>query len=260
VVYKTPRLGWACGILCTKTVKDALLQSFHNQDGVEFWDKLAKQDLRLYAQCLTRLIPAEVNAKMNANVRHGLTDDFVVRLQEGRARVAALRNAEIDAMVGGGELTIATVNETLVRNQRRGVEPIPPGDYEVVRVTDTSVGIPKEDLEHIFEPFFTTKEVGAGTGLGLSMVYGMIKQTGGYLVVDSKPGEGTVFTIILPSHAAEVTAVRAPEYTDGPAAADTKGPGPFWSSRMKMRCVCSRPVRRVPKVTRCSRCALVKRR
>ena len=147
-----------------------------------------------------------------------------------------------------------------MRNQRRGVEPIPPGDYVVVRVTDTSVGIPKEDLEHIFEPFFTTKEVGAGTGLGLSMVYGMIKQTGGYLVVDSKPGEGTVFTIILPSHAAEVTAVKAPEYTDGPAAADTKGPGPFWSSRMKMRCVCSRPVRCVPKVTRCSRHALVKRR
>ena len=50
MVYKTPRLGWASGILCTKTVKEALLQSFHNQDGVEFWDKLAKQDLRLYAQ------------------------------------------------------------------------------------------------------------------------------------------------------------------------------------------------------------------
>ena len=52
------------GIPCTKTVKEALLQSFHNQDGVEFWDKLAKQDLRLYAQCLTRLIPAEVNAEI----------------------------------------------------------------------------------------------------------------------------------------------------------------------------------------------------
>lgn len=79
----------------TKTVKEALLQSFQNQGGVEFWDKLAKQDPRLYAQCLTRLIPAEVNAEMNANVRHGFTDDFVVRLQEGRARVAALRNVEI---------------------------------------------------------------------------------------------------------------------------------------------------------------------
>ena len=86
MAYKTPRLCWASGIPCTKTVKEALLQSFHNQDGVEFWDKLVKQDLRLYAQCLTRLIPAEVNAEMNANVRHGLTDDFVVRLQEGRAR------------------------------------------------------------------------------------------------------------------------------------------------------------------------------
>jgi hypothetical protein len=56
----------------TKTVKEALLQSFQNQGGVEFWDKLAKQDPRLYAQCLTRLIPAEANAEMNANVRHGL--------------------------------------------------------------------------------------------------------------------------------------------------------------------------------------------
>ena len=63
--------------------------------GARHWDKLAKQDPRLYAQCLTRLIPAEVNAETNANVRHGFTNDIAVRLQEGRARVAALRNVEI---------------------------------------------------------------------------------------------------------------------------------------------------------------------
>ncbi len=76
---------------------------------------------------------------------------------------------------------------------RRGHEVMPAGDYVLIEVADTGVGIPKENLARIFEPFFSTKEVGSGTGLGLSTVYGIVKQTGGFIFVDSAPGRGAVF-------------------------------------------------------------------
>jgi two-component system cell cycle sensor histidine kinase/response regulator CckA len=72
------------------------------------------------------------------------------------------------------------------------------GDYVMIEVIDTGHGISPEHLEHIFEPFFSTKEVGEGTGLGLSTVYGIVKQTGGFVLVDSIPNEGTNFKILLP--------------------------------------------------------------
>jgi len=77
----------------TKTVKEALLQSFQNQGGVEFWDKLAKKDPRLYAQCLVRLIPSEVNAELKAQVSHDMSN-IVQRLQEARDRARQVREAE----------------------------------------------------------------------------------------------------------------------------------------------------------------------
>jgi len=103
-----------------------------------------------------------------------------------------------DAMPGGGSLTIRTRATVLDAPVQRGDERIPAGRYVVIEVTDTGTGIAKEDREHIFEPFFSTKEVGAGTGLGLSTVHGIIHQSGGYIVVDSAIGEGTTFAIHLP--------------------------------------------------------------
>jgi len=109
-----------------------------------------------------------------------------------------------DAMPEGGTLTIATRLMTLDAPMDRGAETMPAGVYVVIEVRDTGKGISPENLTRIFEPFFTTKggtAVGAGTGLGLSTVYGILRQTGGFIDVSSTPGEGTTFTIRLPRDA-----------------------------------------------------------
>jgi two-component system, cell cycle sensor histidine kinase and response regulator CckA len=103
-----------------------------------------------------------------------------------------------DAMKSGGVLTLRTSNVHLPKQERQGHDIIPKGDYVAIEVMDTGVGISPEDLDYIFEPFFSTKEVGEGTGLGLSTVYGIIKQTAGFIQVDSQVGQGTTFKILLP--------------------------------------------------------------
>jgi two-component system cell cycle sensor histidine kinase/response regulator CckA len=104
-----------------------------------------------------------------------------------------------DAMPDGGTLTIRTANVTAGECAKFAYKGMPVADYVMVEVGDTGTGIPPDIIDKIFEPFFSTKEVGKGTGLGLSTVYGIVKQTGGFVYADSEPGR-TVFRIFLPRH------------------------------------------------------------
>lgn len=117
-----------------------------------------------------------------------------------------------DAMPGGGTVRIVAEPCRLDDGLRRDRAIVPAGDYALIRVEDEGTGMPPEVLEKVFEPFFTTKRPGEGTGLGLSTAYGIIKQSGGFIFVDSTPGEGTVFSIYLPRHevVAEVATPAAP--------------------------------------------------
>jgi two-component system, cell cycle sensor histidine kinase and response regulator CckA len=146
---------------------------------------------------LRRLIGENIELKMV----HG-RDLGLVKVDQGQLEQVIINlvvNAR-DAMAGGGALTIRTSNIANADPTRSGHEIMPPGEYVLIEVSDTGSGIPKENLVRIFEPFFSTKEVGSGTGLGLSTVYGIVKQTGGFVFVDSEPGQGAVFSIYLLRH------------------------------------------------------------
>lgn len=108
-----------------------------------------------------------------------------------------------DAMPNGGSIRIETEPVTLAEDLKRDRATVPAGDYTVIRVVDHGIGIPEHQLRQIFEPFFTTKRVGEGTGLGLSMAYGIVKQSGGYIFVDSVVGEGTTFSLYFPVYEGE---------------------------------------------------------
>ena len=105
-----------------------------------------------------------------------------------------------DAMPGGGTIRVETEAVTLREELRRDRAVVPAGDYAVIRVSDTGHGIPADRLQKIFEPFYTTKRVGEGTGLGLSTAYGIVKQSGGFIFVDSTVGQGSVFHLFFPIH------------------------------------------------------------
>ena len=105
-----------------------------------------------------------------------------------------------DAMPDGGEIAIRTESVVLAEPMARDRATVPAGKYVCVKVVDQGTGIPADKLAKVFEPFYTTKRTGEGTGLGLSTAYGIVKQTGGYIFVDSVEGEGTTFTLLFPEH------------------------------------------------------------
>jgi PAS domain S-box-containing protein len=136
-------------------------------------------------------------------VNVGAGDIWPCRADQSQLEAALLNlalNAR-DAMSHGGRLTIETANISLIDHDSAAEVDVEPGDYVMLVVSDTGSGIAEEKLEHVFEPFFTTKEVGEGSGLGLSMVYGYAKQSGGNVMIFSNLGEGTTVKLYLPRSA-----------------------------------------------------------
>ncbi len=147
------------------------------------------------AQMLRRLVGEGITLNVERD-----SDLWTVHADEAQLSNAIINlvvNAR-DAMPSGGTVAIRTVNQTVTTSSALGTAIMPPGDYVRIEVSDTGTGMSKEIQSKIFDPFFTTKPVGQGTGLGLATVYGIVKQTGGFITVDSEVGKGTSFNIYLP--------------------------------------------------------------
>ncbi len=148
---------------------------------------------------LSHLMRRLIGANIELDMIHG-SDLGLVKVDEGQMEQVLINlavNAR-DAMNGGGKLTITTENFTNRKAREVMQEEMPPGHWIMTKVTDTGCGISKENMSRILEPFFTTKAVGEGTGLGLATVYGIIRQSGGFLDIESEMGVGTTFIIYLP--------------------------------------------------------------
>ncbi len=166
---------------------------------------------------LQLMLKRVVGDSIELDVRHG-RDIWPIKADVGQLEQVIVNlavNAR-DAMGSGGKLTLRTRNVPAEQAAALKYPAMPAADYVLLEVEDTGSGIAPEHLEKIFEPFFTTKEVGKGTGLGLAMVYGIVKQTGGFVFCDSTVGKGTTFRIFLPRHVptdeervAEAEAVQA---------------------------------------------------
>ncbi|MGE4248411.1 MAG: cell cycle histidine kinase CckA [Parvibaculaceae bacterium] len=154
---------------------------------------------------LGNLLGRLLGEKVDLKVVHGRDLGMVkVDVNQFEQVVINLAVNARDAMPNGGTLTVRTSNASVGERQTSDLQTMPPGDYVLCEMQDTGTGIPKDILDKIWEPFFSTKDVGKGTGLGLSTVYGIIKQTGGFIFCDSVVGRGTVFRIYLPRHNQEV--------------------------------------------------------
>jgi two-component system cell cycle sensor histidine kinase/response regulator CckA len=147
------------------------------------------------AQMLRRLVGEGIT--LNVERDPDLWAVHADEAQLGNAIINLVVNAR-DAMPSGGTVTIKTVNQTVATSSALGTAIMPAGDYVRIEVADTGTGMSKEIQSKIFDPFFTTKPVGQGTGLGLATVYGIVKQSGGFITVDSEVGKGTAFNIYLP--------------------------------------------------------------
>ena len=152
------------------------------------------QEIRRVVTLLGRTIPRPIRIELDLTEDLEQIDGDPLHLEQVIVNLAV--NSR-DAMPHGGTLTIQTKRVLLDEESCRGRMDLEPGEYTLLRISDTGTGMDRETLEHIFEPFFTTKEVGKGTGLGLAMVYGIIKSHGGHISCWSRPGCGTSFDIHL---------------------------------------------------------------
>ena len=168
---------------------------------------------------LSHLLRRLIGENIELEMLHG-RDLKPVRVDAGQLEQVIINlavNAR-DAMTTGGKLTIRTGNVRTAEPMQRGADVMPPGSYAMLEIGDTGTGIPKDIVDRIFEPFFTTKEVGSGTGLGLSTVYGIVRQTGGFVLVESETGRGRHLPHLLPrAHPADRggAAVRPGSMTTG---------------------------------------------
>lgn len=151
------------------------------------------------AGMLTRVLGEDIKVKTvfegkmwRCNVDQGQLENAVLNL------AINARDAINSANAGEGKLTIEIVNATVETGMSRSQEEVAPGEYVTLAISDNGTGIPAEILDRIFEPFFTTKQVGEGTGLGLSMIYGFVKQSGGHVIVYSEENIGTTVKLFLP--------------------------------------------------------------
>jgi two-component system cell cycle sensor histidine kinase/response regulator CckA len=148
---------------------------------------------------LTNLLRRLIGAQIRLEMIHG-RDVGLVKVDQGQLEQVIINlvvNAR-DAMPNGGTVTIRTRNHKQEMHVMRGQDDMSPGHYVAIEVVDLGCGIPPENLQRIFEPFFSTKEIGSGTGLGLSTVYGIVRQTGGFIGVESTVGVGTTIHVYLP--------------------------------------------------------------
>jgi two-component system, cell cycle sensor histidine kinase and response regulator CckA len=154
---------------------------------------------------IQNLLKRLLGEKVNLEVLHG-RDLWPVKVDVSQFEQVIVNlavNAR-DAMPEGGKLKVRTANVTAADCAQLAYKGMPAADYVRIDITDTGTGIPPDIVDKIFEPFFSTKEVGKGTGLGLSTVYGIVKQTGGFIYVDSEANVGTSFHIFLPRHHPEL--------------------------------------------------------
>src|ERR1700754_1839351 len=175
---------------------------------------------------LTMLLRQLIGEKVKLDLVHG-RDLWPVKVDVSQFEQVVVNlavNAR-DAMPDGGKLTVKTANVTTAEAAQLAFKGMPAADYVRIDITDTGTGIPADIRDKIFEPFFSTKEVGKGTGLGLSTVYGIVKQTGGFVYVDSEAGKGTAFHIFLPRHRPELEAHAEPQVASG-AVAEAAKPKP----------------------------------
>lgn len=148
---------------------------------------------------LSHLLRRLIGPNIDLKLKHK-SDMAYIRADQGQLEQVMINlvvNAR-DAMDGRGDLTVEVGTETTSEKTLLSGDTQPPGDWVTIAVKDTGSGISKDNIARIFDPFFTTKAVGAGTGLGLATVYGIVRQTGGYVHVDSIEGEGATFTLYFP--------------------------------------------------------------